>query len=222
MNKTKCIYYLYQYTNQWNEKRYIGVTNQLRARIRSHAQGRSGAPAFNRAMLKYGYEAFDFQILAEFDDPSTADYHEQAAILAFRTLAPNGYNLTAGAPYTRYGGPLSEITRNKIRAVKVGQVISEEQRKKISETLTGRRLSASHKEAIGIALVGNRRAVGKSHPQSEATKEAIRKAHTGKKLSEEHKKAIGNRQRGIKRGPRSAEVRAKISAGHKRRAYGSS
>jgi group I intron endonuclease len=65
-------------------------------------------------VAKYGIDAFDFKILALFDLVSAADYHEQAAILGFNTLAPNGYNLRAGAPYTRYGGSLSLETKQKM------------------------------------------------------------------------------------------------------------
>jgi group I intron endonuclease len=102
------IFSLYQYKNRINGKSYIGVTCDPDKRFVLHERGESGAVAFNRAMKKHGSRNFIRKILAIFDNASAAAYHEQAAILKFETLAPDGYNLTAGAPFTQYGGPWSE------------------------------------------------------------------------------------------------------------------
>lgn len=109
------IYTLYQYQHRESGKRYIGVTCRIDQRCLAHATGKSGARAFNNAVKKYGIDAFDFKVLALFDRVNAACYHEQAAILKFSTLAPYGYNLRAGAPYTRYGGSLSIETKQKMK-----------------------------------------------------------------------------------------------------------
>lgn len=101
-------------------KSYIGVTKNQEKRQKQHAIGRSGARAFNNAVKKYGIGAFDLRVLAVFDDYIEASRIEQAAIQAFGTLSPSGYNLTAGAPFTQYNGPISEETRSRLSAVSKG------------------------------------------------------------------------------------------------------
>lgn len=114
--QTSDIYTLYQYVHRENGKRYIGVTSNPAKRARAHAKCRSNAIAFNSAVKKYGIEAFDYTALAIFGDVNIANYHEQAAILKFRTLSPDGYNLMAGAPYTNYRGQLSTESIEKLAA----------------------------------------------------------------------------------------------------------
>jgi group I intron endonuclease len=92
---------------------------------------------FHRAIKKYGIDAFDFKILAIFDRVDAACYHEQAAILKFKTLIPNGYNCTSGAPFTQYPGPISDTTRRKIGNSSKGRKASVVTRQKISEALKG-------------------------------------------------------------------------------------
>lgn len=107
-------FYLYEYTNTLDGKRYIGVTCDLDRRDSEHRRGHRSSRIFTRAVKKHGFENFTRRVLAVFDDADAAAYHEQAAIVAFGTLAPNGYNLFAGAPYTRYAGTPSDETRAKL------------------------------------------------------------------------------------------------------------
>ena len=177
---------LYQYANRLNGKRYIGVTKEPAWRKTQHAKGDSNARAFNVAVKKYGIEAFDYKVLALFDDAGAAAYHEQAAIITFGTLSPGGYNLTAGAPYTIYGGPFSAETRAKISAATVGRVFSAEHRANLSATHKGHRspYSAEHREAISaakksqspetkakisVALKGNRNSIGNKNRQGKVS-----------------------------------------------------
>lgn len=107
------VYSLYKYTHRETGRAYIGVTLNLGGRMRAHARGDSGAHLFNRAMKKYGPDAFDFQVLETFGDAGDAAKAEGAAILSHRTLSPDGYNLVAGAPGTPYGGPQSDDMRQR-------------------------------------------------------------------------------------------------------------
>lgn len=109
------VYTLYQYTHRETGRGYIGITRDLPRRRRSHARGKSEATLFNRAVLKYGIEAFDFKALALFDDPDAAAYHEGKAITALGTLKPGGFNLKAGTPGTQYAGGHSPETRAKLK-----------------------------------------------------------------------------------------------------------
>jgi len=109
-------FYLYQYTHRVSGLSYIGSTNNLERRRKQHAKRTSGAERFNRAVEKYGINAFDFRVLAYLDNATEAARIEQAAIRAFGTLSPNGFNLNGGAPYTQYNGPPCPETRQKMTA----------------------------------------------------------------------------------------------------------
>lgn len=170
------IFILYEYTNRATGKRYIGVTNDPGPRFKRHANGESGVLAFNLAVQKYGIEAFDHKVLAVFDDASAAAYHEHAAIVAFGTLAPNGYNLTSGASGYGYGGSPSAETRARLSAARRLRVTSPETRAKMSASRMG------NKNAIGHGK--GKRVYG---PLSAEHKAALVAANTGRKLTPEHK-----------------------------------
>jgi group I intron endonuclease len=195
------VYTLYQYTNRSNGKRYIGVTKDPITRADDHAKGRSKARAFNAAVKKYGIDNFDYAVLAIFDDAEAASYHEQITILSIGTLAPYGYNLRAGAPYTKYGGTFSSETRAKLSAANKGQIPwtkgnhhSIETRAKISAANKGRKQtpeqraqnSECHKGQITWmkgkhhtpeAIEKNRIAhIGKSHPHTPESRAKLRAA----------------------------------------------
>lgn len=118
---------------------------------------------------------------------------EQYYIKLFKTLYPNGYNLTEGGE----GCVASEETRKKISLVHKGKHISEEQKKKLSIALKGRIMSDEHKKKIG-----------------EASK--------GRHHSEESKKKMSDSKKGLQSGEKhpmfgkhhSEETRRKMSENH--------
>ena len=178
MDKTprRKIYSLYQYTNPSNGKRYIGLTCDIKHRQWNHKNRSSGTRAFHNAIKKYGYDHFEFKVLAIFDDANAAAYHEQAAIRSFNTMVPNGYNLLGGAATTKYQGTLSTDHRERVRqgllryhATHEPITISPEQqeklflgrqkkgcsletRAKMSAARLGKHFSASHRAALSQAL----------------------------------------------------------------------
>lgn len=224
------VFTLYKYTNRLNGKSYIGVTKDPITRADDHAKGRSKARAFNAAVKKYGIDNFDYAVLAIFDDAEAASYHEQAAILSIGTLAPYGYNLRAGAPYTKYGGTFSSETRAKLSAANKGQIPwikgnhhSIKTRAKLSAANKGKKPSEKTIAAARKAIKGKPSWMTGKHHSPEAI-EKNRAAHMGKshsltsksraKISEARKKQIPP-QLGK---PLSAEHKAHISAtlmGHK-------
>lgn len=137
MNRSKAIY-LYMFRNRNNDKAYIGVTVDPNQRLRRHAAGKSAALSFNRAVKKYGIEGFVFQILAIFDDVNAANHHENAAIAAFGTLSPRGYNLIGGAPRSKYFGPMSQETKDKIGAANQKNKLSKEHLEKMLKAREGK------------------------------------------------------------------------------------
>jgi group I intron endonuclease len=223
------LFYLYQYRHKDSNKRYIGVTCRLERRLKAHARGQSSAVSFNRAVIKYGIDAFEYSLLAIFDDPSAANYHEQAAILKFNTLAPNGYNLLAGAPYTSYRGPLSAESRAQLSASKMGHGVSDESRVRMSlahkgqkpanlddlRTMNiGRVRSVETRAKMSAAKMGHSvsdeaRAKLSARIYSDETRAKMRDAKLGRKVSAETRAKISAAGAGR---VVTAETRAKISA----------
>jgi group I intron endonuclease len=187
------VYTLYQYTNRLNGKCYIGVTNDTSRRFAEHARGKSNARAFNAAVKKYGTEVFDYKVLAVFDDASIAAYHEQAAILKFGTLSPDGYNLRAGAPFTQYNGSMAAESRAKIGLANSQRIITPESRAK-----------------IGIAHKGNRHLLG--HIHSAETRAKMVAAHKGSRGYTHSIEARAKISAAAKGRILNAETRAKIGA----------
>lgn len=212
MNSNRLIY-LYKYTCHENGKSYIGVTSDPIQRFRRHKHASSGVVAFNRAVRKYGIDNFNFQILAIFDDVNAANYHENAAIKAFGTLAPGGYNLAGGSPKTKYFGPLSDETKEKIGngnrgkihsrgAIEImaaskrgkpswnkGKKFSIETRLKMSLAHEGKPLSQQHREHMINAL------------RRQDIRSKISISLMGKPLSKEHRDAISQGNKGKIRTP---------------------
>lgn len=170
---------LYQYTHRESGKRYVGVTTNLSRRFVEHAKGRGHAIAFNAAIKKYGIEAFIYQVLAVFDDVAAAAYHEQAAIMKFGTLAPGGYNLMAGAPYTKYRGPLSAESIKKCAANIKKAMAHPGVKERISSAKIGNKYGSANKGRIFSAeTLVKMSAVQKGHKTSAETCSALSAAST--------------------------------------------
>lgn len=93
---------IYKYTSP-SGKSYIGQTvKSLQQRARIDGKGYKNCPVFYRAIEKYGFSAFECQILKEItiENPQELgkqlDYWEQYYIAFYNTLSPNGYNIRAG------------------------------------------------------------------------------------------------------------------------------
>jgi group I intron endonuclease len=158
------IYSLYMYTNKINGKRYIGVTSNVARRHHEHINGRGCARAFCLALEKYGVDAFDFKVLAIFDQVDAADYHERAAIIKFHTLAPLGYNLCGGAPGTHYAGLHSDETKKKLSKLgmgnqnSLGHRASDAAKQKMSIAFKNRSITTRQK--ISLAMRGKQNRLG--------------------------------------------------------------
>ena len=107
---------IYCYKNLVTGKCYIGQTVDLKKRIRTHkslAYGSSSScTAFYNAIKKYGYDSFEFSILADGIAPgSELDARESEYISLLNTVSPNGYNLRSGGGARHY---ISEESRKRI------------------------------------------------------------------------------------------------------------
>lgn len=98
--------YIYKFTNKVNDKKYVGQTNDIQKRINGHKstafnpKSQDYKSAFHRAVRKYGWENFDFEILEELDDSFGRDYlneREKFFIEKEKSLvSENGYNIAKG------------------------------------------------------------------------------------------------------------------------------
>ena len=193
---------IYKITNTINGKSYIGQTRRdaVNGRIRQHLNGHPrGNQLVKQAIEKYGKNAFTYEILHDGIIPEFLDTFEVEAIAKFNTIAPQGYNLTAGGE----GGSRSEETKRKISRSKkgenhpmfgkpptkgfLGKRHTPETCRKISEATTGEK---NHRYG---KLAPNR---GKPH--SAKTRRKISEARKGKKHSEEAKRKMSGSKKGEK------------------------
>lgn len=94
---------IYSYTNKINNKIYIGQTTDPVRRKYNHEYashyenaGDYNTP-FHRAIRKYGFENFEYKVLAdEIDDKDLLNQLEKYYIKKFDSLVPNGYNVSEG------------------------------------------------------------------------------------------------------------------------------
>ena len=95
---------IYRFTNQINNKQYIGQSiNSKNERYNSHKSSykNKNSSEYNsplhRAFRKYGFENFTYEILAkDISDIDTLNQLEIYYINQYNTLIPNGYNVEVG------------------------------------------------------------------------------------------------------------------------------
>lgn len=108
-----CVYVAWNVVNGMG---YVGKTiYDLPWRKNGHEQDAyNGSPCyFHRAIRKYGWDAFEWTILAEDDDDEWLLLMEQKWIKRLGTKVPNGYNMTDGGEGVSGHSPSKE-TREKI------------------------------------------------------------------------------------------------------------
>ena len=98
---------IYKITNNFNDKCYIGQSNNPKNRWAHHVSnakrgyGVGKYPLYD-SIRKYGVENFTFSIIGWFDDYNEK---EKEYIAFYNSLVPNGYNVMAGGedPPVKYG-----------------------------------------------------------------------------------------------------------------------
>jgi len=217
----------YIITNKQNGKSYVGITTRkIARRWYEHCYvGNSCGQLLNKAINKYGIDAFEIQVVASAKTIVDLKELEKQLIVQYQTKVPNGYNLTDG------GDGLT------------GYRHTEEQKKRNGDAKRGTVHSTETKQKMKDAHLGeNNHFYGKSH--SEETKQRIsatkqanptrywlgkqRNKETCKKISEsltgqlgrphteESKKKISLAHIGKKQGSPSLETRLKLSLATKK------
>ena len=98
---------IYCFTNMINGKRYIGQSYNIEQRYKSHKRNHvnSNLDSYNtifyKALRKYGFENFKFEVLVQSDNFTKEDLNEQEIyyISKFDSFK-NGYNMNYGGQYT--------------------------------------------------------------------------------------------------------------------------
>ena len=176
---------IYKYTSP-SGKSYIGQTVRPEERMAKHRRMAGDDCAFHRAIKKYGFENFTYEVLMTIDLEDKQelkqklDFFEKFYIRKYKTFE-NGYNMTAGG-----GGCLgfshivSEEAKEKLSIAHTGKKLSEEHKKKISDGNKGKVFSEDTKGRMSAAQKN----------RSEEHKKHLSEAQKGKTLSEEHRQKL--------------------------------
>lgn len=159
---------VYLAKNLINGKCYVGKT--IRAlEVRRYAHEWEAAHGsylhFHLALRKHGFDAFAWTELYVSADEEMLYAQEIVHIKQLGTIAPAGYNITAGGRGVVGHKPTKKQRRAVSRRHK-GVPLSAEHRQKIARALKGKQRSASHCAAISAAKKG--RTSFKHTPESRA------------------------------------------------------
>ena len=176
-NQAPMRFYIYKITNLINDKTYIGKTYQPEERFSQHIEAsNSGSDrVLPRAIRKYGSDAFEFKIIAEYLTGEEQTLAESAFISQYDCCildgAEKGYNMTRGGdgftseetsyylnrrteaggnPFSKGGSHYEAIKEQQRQLIESGQHIfqSEEHKSKIS-AMQRRRIAAGDHPFVG-------------------------------------------------------------------------
>lgn len=118
------MFYIYCYTNNFNNKKYVGQTNNINRRRNEHRhsayteKSKDYNSLFHKKIREYGEENFTFEILEEINttDTDLVDSREVFWIQKLNSYVKNqkGYNITLGG---QNKGRHKTITKEKIEEV---------------------------------------------------------------------------------------------------------
>jgi group I intron endonuclease len=174
---------IYLAENTINHKKYVGFTSKsLKHRINEHEKNalRNSEFIFHRAIRKYGFDAFTWQILESNEDANyTLNVLEPKWIKESNSyyLEGQGYNMTRGGEGA-VGAKRSKETKKKIsNALKnnknsLGRIVTEEMKENLRRKNLGKKVSAVTRKKLSESHKGFK--------QSEKTKEKLRKLFSGK------------------------------------------
>ncbi len=186
------MYYLYSITNTVNNKRYIGITHNLKNRFYEHQyklrNGKHHSKKLQRAWDKYGESSFSFSVL----DTIEGDFLE-ASQVEVKTIEKynsyyNGYNASFGGDGTNFAkitdetkAKLSEAmkgnhfglgkkrtaeTRAKMSKSMKNCVDMDDRRKRASEVFKKLWADESFRDKMAKLNKGNKYSLGKKMPES--------------------------------------------------------
>lgn len=158
-------YCVYIHHNTVTNKSYIGITSQIpRFNRWRNGTGYIKNDYFNRAILKYGWDAFTTVLFEDNLTKDEANHLERQLILLFKTHEKDfGYNIGLGGDHA---GRHSKETRDKIKAnhadfsgknhPRWGKKLSEETKQKISNAHKGKIYSQERCQQISEQTRGSK------------------------------------------------------------------
>jgi len=168
---------VYKITNKINGKCYIGQTvYDLKTRLRGHmTDAKRHNFLFGNALLKYGIENFDSEVICKVTSKTLLDDAEKFYIKLYDSKKPNGYNLLDGGS----NSPPDEDTRKRI-----SNTLKKLYSRKENCPMYGKRHSEETKRKISEARIGKKypklSAAKKGIPQSEETKRKRKELYSKK------------------------------------------
>ena len=168
-------YTVYIHTNRANGFKYVGITSKKPESRWQSGHGYRKQTVFWNAIVKYGWDNFDHEIIASNVSAEKAWELEQELIAEYNTTDRNhGYNRSIGGEAGAKGVERSEKNKAacskmlkqkwsdpEFRARKIAQTIerkrSQEMREKRSLSGKGRRCSQETREKISAAQKGHKR-----------------------------------------------------------------
>lgn len=100
---------IYKFTNKINKKVYIGKSINIQRRYREHINLKPGNDVFHAALIKYGIENFNFEVIEECGIEELNE-KEKYYICYFNSLIPNGYNVSTGGEHTSHLNKLADYS----------------------------------------------------------------------------------------------------------------
>lgn len=203
---------IYKYTSP-SGKSYIGQTVRPEARMAKHRR-MEGDCAFHRAIKKYGFENFTYEVLVTIDLENKQelkqklDFFERFYIRKYHTYE-NGYNMTLGGEGGLGVHHTEEFKKNisdRMKANNPTKNMTDEWRCNISKAITGRKMSDNMKKLtsdrmkannpmkdpeVAARTVETKRLRGTDKP-TEETKRKLSEALKGRVFSEEHKAKLSD------------------------------
>jgi hypothetical protein len=183
---------IYKTTNLINGKIYIGYDSKNRS-IDDYA---GSGKLLNRAIVKYGIDNFNKEIL---EHVTEENWEEQETYWISKLDATNkeiGYNIAKGGnggdTFTHHPNK-EEISKKRSLANK-GRIHTEESRKNMSEGRKGIKFSDETLKKMSNSQKGNKNKAGKK--VSEESRKKMSDAKIGKKASKETKQKMSSSQKG--------------------------
>lgn len=145
---------VYRIINKYNNNCYIGSSNNLRQRYRSHlnrlTKNKNKCSILQRAFNKYGQDNFIFQVILCCDSKDRL-YYEQQLIDELKPRY-NVYIQVNDSPLRTI--PMSNITKEKLRMSHQGIKLTERHKSNISQGLKGHKVSDKTKQKQSSARKG--------------------------------------------------------------------
>jgi group I intron endonuclease len=200
-------YLVYKLTCQVTNKSYVGVTNDLRRRIRDHRNKNSSCEALKNAIALHGWESFTVELLHTNLQKEEAYGLEPSMIVEHNSRIPTGYNITAGGWNGRSGMTyvMSEDHKRKISEAHQGMLHTEETKQKLRDIKS----TPEYKEKAHLARQTEEHQL--KLQQGRLTEKYT--SELERRKTPEYRELQHNRRKGI---PHSKERCTSISAGRRK------